>query len=359
MATIDEVKYEGWLVIEEESVTSVNCNKHHTTAVDNAFTVKSLNQSSHSQTSLMDFPFIVDTDATVHISPNCSDFLHLYPIQPHSVKGIGGSSITAIGVSNIKLREARGASITLCNVLYILNVTVHLISVGSLAEDSNAIAYFDSSSCWITNKSTGILIAKGPQLSTKKLYVLTLHSATANRAFTVYGLPNLKTWHCHLNHANYQSLWDMAKKGTLTGAPTSSVLRPPKCDACILGKQMRTLVPKKCKEGEGHRAMRKLEKVWVDLSGPHAVRSRTGNEYVMDIVDDCTSFPWSIPLKTKDNTFPELKAWELAQESKTGLKVEIYIMDNSELKSNEMEAWLKSWGSTFHSTTYVCSYWVG
>jgi hypothetical protein len=55
----------------------------------------------------------------------------------------------------------------------------------------------------------------------------------------------------------------MAKKGTLTGAPTSSVLRPPKCDACILGKQMRTPVPKKRKEGEGHRAMRKLEKVWT------------------------------------------------------------------------------------------------
>jgi hypothetical protein len=105
----------------------------------------------------------------------------------------------------------------------------------------------------------------------------------------------------------------MTKKGMLTGVPTSSVLRPPKCDACILGKQTRTLVPKKRKEGEGHRATRKLEKVWVDLSGPHAVRSRTGNEYVIDIVDDCTSFPWSIPLKTKDNTFLELKAWELAR----------------------------------------------
>jgi hypothetical protein len=43
-------------------------------------------------------------------------------------------------------------------------------------------------------------------------------------------------------------------------------------------------------------------------------------------------------LKTKDSAFLELKAWELARESKTGLKVEIYIMDNSELKSNEMEA---------------------
>ena len=40
MATIDKVKYEGWLVIEEEPVTSVNWNEHHTMAVDSAFTVK-------------------------------------------------------------------------------------------------------------------------------------------------------------------------------------------------------------------------------------------------------------------------------------------------------------------------------
>jgi hypothetical protein len=161
MATIDEVEYEGWLVIEEP-VTSVNWNEHHAMAVDDAFTVESSNRLNHSQTPLMDFPCIVDTGTTVHISPDRSDFLHLYPIQLRSVKGIGGSSITAIGVSDVKLKEARGASITLCNVLYIPNATVHLISVGSLAEDSNAIAHFDSSSCWITNKSTGILIAQGP-----------------------------------------------------------------------------------------------------------------------------------------------------------------------------------------------------
>jgi hypothetical protein len=291
--------------------------------------------------SLDNFPFIIDSGASVHISPDHSDFISLHP-KPRSVKGIGGSSISTVGVGDIKVHIARGTSIILRNTLYILNANVRLISVSSLTNDSNAVPHFDSSSCWIMDKSTGAFIACGPLLPTKKVYALTLHSATADHALTIHGTPTLETWHRRLGHANYQSLWDMTKKGTLTGASVSTISRPPKCDACILGKQTRTPVPKKHEEGEGHKAMRKLEKVWIDLSGPHAVRSRTRNEYVMDIVDDFTSFPWSIPLKNKDDTFLELKAWELARENETGLKVGIYITNNGELKSTRMEAWLKS-----------------
>jgi hypothetical protein len=104
----------------------------------------------------------------------------------------------------------------------------------------------------------------------------------------------------------------MAKKGTLTGVPLTSMSKPHKCDSCVLGKQTKMPVPKKCEEGPGHKVTRKLEKVWVDLLGPHAVKSRTGNLYIMDIVNNFTSFPWSIPLRNKDDPFPELKAWELA-----------------------------------------------
>ena len=90
--------------------------------------------------------------------------------------------------------------------------------------------------------------------------------------------------------------------------------------------------------------MRKLEKVWVDLSGPH-IRLRTGNEYVMDIIDDYTSCVWPIPLKGKGDVFAELKAWEHTQELETSLKVGTYITDNGELKSDKMHEWLASRGT--------------
>ena len=65
----------------------------------------------------------------------------------------------------------------------------------------------------------------------------------------------------------------------------------------------------------------------------------------MDIIDDYMSQLWSIPLKNKDDSFPKLKAWELAQESKTGHKVGTYITDQGELKSDKMKDWLKSCGT--------------
>ncbi|KIJ93286.1 hypothetical protein K443DRAFT_61912, partial [Laccaria amethystina LaAM-08-1] len=59
----------------------------------------------------------------------------------------------------------------------------------------------------------------------------------------------------------------MVSNGMIQGMPKSlpSGDPIPKCEFCVLGKQTKTPVPKLRKEGMGHRATRKLEKVWVDL----------------------------------------------------------------------------------------------
>ena len=118
---------------------------------------------------------------------------------------------------------------------------------------------------------------------------------------------------------------------------------PPKCEFCVLGKQTKTPVPKSHEKGPEHRATRRLEKIWVDLSGPH-VKSRTGNEYMMNIIDNYSSCVCSIPLKGKGDAFADLIAWEHTRELETGLKVGTYITDNGEFKSNNMHNWITSRG---------------
>ena len=344
--SIEQVEYEGWFAFEEEPKTTIDWNTHTKPSDVAAISeISPINQNGRTPISLDDLPFYVDTGATIHISPEKSDFLTLKPTTARSVKGVGGSSITAIGMGSIKLRVARGAYIILQNALYIPNATVRLISVSTLARDNQAVAHFDENSCWITNKSTSAIIARGTLLPNKNLYSLALHSIHAEHAFTTQHAPDLETLHRRLGHANYQTLKEMVSSGMIPGMPKHLHREdPPKCEFCVLGKQTKTPVPKLREVGTGHRATKRLEKVWVDLSGPH-VRSRTSNEYVMNIVDDYTSRVWSIPLKGKGDAFGELVTWERARELETGLKVGTYITDNGELKSNNMRDWLASRGT--------------
>jgi hypothetical protein len=141
-------------------------------------------------------------------------------------------------------------------------------------------------------------VARG-QLSIKNLYSLSLHLSSQAHAFIVHKVPDIATWHWCLGHVNYRAVVDMITQGLIKGVSPTPQAPIPKCDSYILGKQTWASVPKIRAQGEGGKATQRLEKVWVDLSGPHDDMSRTGGQYVMDIVDDHTSFVWSLILKIK------------------------------------------------------------
>jgi GAG-pre-integrase domain len=193
-------------------------------------------------------PFFVDSGATSGISPDKNDFVNLKPIT-RKVKGIGGSFVTAHGIGDIKIQTAKNTHLWLRNSLFIPNATVRLISVSSLTSDSNAIVHFDQSKCWITNRLTGDAIAEGSLLPDKRLYALTITTYPTDAAYSVVHVPSLDTWHRRLGHANFQTISDMARNGTIKGMPLSITNAPAKCDSCILGKQTKTPVPKKREEG--------------------------------------------------------------------------------------------------------------
>lgn len=231
------------------------------------------------------------------------------------------------------------------DALYIPNSTVRLISVSALSITCGTGAYFDDEHVKIVNKSTGAFIAGGPLIPSKRLYCLNIQSAYAEHALSAQHSPTIETWHRRLGHVNYQAITEMARNGMIAGMPSAFSSKPPKCESCILGKQTKTPVPKKREEGPGHRSQRKLGIVWVDLTGPEDVAARSGHKYIMNLVDDHTSFVWTILLKLKSDALPELKAWELARESETGLKVGIYRTGHDgELNSDAMRAWLASRG---------------
>jgi len=259
-------------------------------------------------THLKEFPFILDTGATCHISPECSDFQTLNPIQPHPIKGLGGACIYAVSIGTIKLAVGNEQRLLLHNALFAPSSSVQLISVLSLNHNSKSVSCFDEKTCWIINKQSGNMIAQGIVSPTQNLYTVASfdpkiippsqsNHATRDTGLYVSQVPDVETWHRHLSHCNTHTIIDMAHTNVIKGMPINLSATPPKCNHCILGKQAHTSVPNLW---EGLKATRCLERVFVDLCGPMSVTSKSGRLYTMNIIDNYLSYVWTIPLKGKD-----------------------------------------------------------
>jgi hypothetical protein len=157
---------------------------------------------------------------------------------------------------------------------------------------------------------------------------------------------SLATWHHRLGHINYTSFIHLTRKGLASGMAVNLSMLPMKCDHYILGKQGRNTVPS---IQEGRRATRHLEKVFINLTGPF-ITSPTGFSYVMNIVDNYSSFIWSIPLCDKTCAFLTLSAWQCLHEAETSLSFGVFCTDHGELHSNQMEAWLSTHGTKHEFT---------
>lgn len=92
-------------------------------------------------------PFILDSSASNHISPECSDFKNLHAILPHPIEGFNGSSTNAVGIGDIDLCIASGHKLSLRDVLYVPSCSTQLVSVLALARDGYNFVTFGPDGC--------------------------------------------------------------------------------------------------------------------------------------------------------------------------------------------------------------------
>jgi transposase InsO family protein len=298
---------------------------------------------------MADCQFAFDTAATCHISPECSDFKTLRPIPQHPVKGLGGACVYTIGIGNIELRIAAGHTLTLQDVLYVPASSIRLLSVLTLNRSGRFVSHFDSDSCWVTNKA-GATVARGYVSNAKNLYILSCPSLRVTHTrpqdsayYSISPTPDVETWHRRLGHCSTRTVIDMARTRAVAGMKIDLSNAPPKCNHCILGKQTRTPVPK---SRVNEKATCPLQKVFVDLCGPMHVTSRSGRLYSMNVIDDFSSYVWSLPLRSKSDAAPVLQTWAKAIEAISGHKLVTLVTDNGELVSKSMTDWCSIHGIT-------------
>jgi transposase InsO family protein len=123
---------------------------------------------------------------------------------------------------------------------------------------------------------------------------------------------------------------------------------PPICEHCVLGKQTKVSIPR---IREGERAKVPLEIVYSNLTGPEDVPSAGGVLYIMNIVDDYSSYPWGFALKRKSDATQVFQDWKLQVERESGKKLGIVRTDGGgEYSSSEYKAILRREGVT-HQTS--------
>ncbi|GKA26267.1 retrovirus-related pol polyprotein from transposon TNT 1-94 [Tanacetum coccineum] len=105
-------------------------------------------------------------------------------------------------------------------------------------------------------------------------------------------------WHRRLNHLNFGTINDLARKDLVRGLPRLKFEKDHLCSACQLEKSKKyTRKPK-----SENTIMEVLHTLYMHLCGPMRVQSINGKRYILVIIDDYSRFTWVEFLRSKDET---------------------------------------------------------
>ncbi|GJX50955.1 retrovirus-related pol polyprotein from transposon TNT 1-94 [Tanacetum coccineum] len=108
-------------------------------------------------------------------------------------------------------------------------------------------------------------------------------------------------WHRRLNHLNFGTINDLARKDLIRGLPRLKFEKDHLCFACQLGKSKKHTHKPKTKNTN----LKVLNTLHMDLCGPMRVQTINGKKYILVIVDEYSRFTWVKFLRSKDET-PEV-----------------------------------------------------
>ncbi|GKF06517.1 retrovirus-related pol polyprotein from transposon TNT 1-94 [Tanacetum coccineum] len=118
-------------------------------------------------------------------------------------------------------------------------------------------------------------------------------------------------WHCRLNHLNFGTLTDLARKDLVRGLPQLKFEKDHLCSACQLGKSRKAIYKPKTI----NTIMEVLHTLHMDLCGPLRVQSINRKKYILVIVDD---YNWVTSSITSSTTSSFITVWSIRDSDTTG-----------------------------------------
>ncbi|GJU61996.1 retrovirus-related pol polyprotein from transposon TNT 1-94 [Tanacetum coccineum] len=182
-------------------------------------------------------------------------------------------------------------------VYYVEGLRHNLFSVGQFC-DSNLEVAFRKHTCFVRDLD-GVDLIKGSRGT--NLYTISVEDMMRSSPICLLSKASKNKfwlWHRRLNHLNFGTLNDLARKDLVRGLPRLKFEKDHLCSTCQLGKSRKaTHKPKMINTiTEG------LHTLHIDLCGPLRAQSINGKKYIWVIVDDYSRFTWVKFLRSKDET---------------------------------------------------------
>ncbi|GJV08532.1 retrovirus-related pol polyprotein from transposon TNT 1-94 [Tanacetum coccineum] len=177
-----------------------------------------------------------------------------------------------IGYGDYKLGDT-----IISRVYYVEGLKHNLFSVGQFCDGGLEVA-FRQHSCHIRNYDMVDLL-KGSR--TTNLYSISLNdmmSASPVCLLTKASSTKSWLWHRRLNHLNFGTLNELARKNLVRGLPMLKYAKDHLCPSCQLGKSKKASHPLKTENTNTE----VLNTLHMDLCGPMRTESINGKKYLCD-----------------------------------------------------------------------------
>nr|GEV93286.1 hypothetical protein [Tanacetum cinerariifolium] len=164
--------------------------------------------------------------------------------------------------------------------------------------DSDLEVAFRKRSCYVRD-TDGIELIKGSRGS--NFYTISVEDMMKSSLICLLSKAS-KTkswlWHRRLNHLNFGTINDLARKDLVRGLPRLKFKKDHLCSVCQLGNSKKHTHSPKTKNTN----LEVLNTIHMDLCGPMRGQTINGKKYILVIIDDYTQFTWVKFLRSKDET---------------------------------------------------------
>ncbi|GJX76614.1 retrovirus-related pol polyprotein from transposon TNT 1-94 [Tanacetum coccineum] len=185
-------------------------------------------------------------------------------------------------------------------VYYVEGLGHNLFSVRQFCNSDLEVA-FRKHFCYVRD-TDGVELIKGSRDS--NLYTISVEDIMKSSPICLLSKASknkLWLWHRHLNHLNFGTINDLARKDLVRGLPGLKFEKDHLCSACQLGKSKKHTHSPKMENTN----LEVLNTLHMDLCGLMRVQTINGNKYILVIVDDYSRFTCVKFLRSKDET-PEV-----------------------------------------------------